>query len=83
MTDICSNIWQGVHVDYLRNPGNPESWESLGKVAGFGTSNGQPVALVELDIPFWAEGRHYFITVLTVHISSLRASAWFCQDGDL
>jgi len=68
------NLWQGVHVDYLRNPGNENSWSPLGKVMGFGTSNGQPIVLVELDEPFWAEGRQFFVTVLTVHFSSLRAS---------
>lgn len=68
------NIWQGVHVDYLRNAGNADSWESLGKCAGFGTSNGQPVAMVELDNPFWSADRKSFVTILVVHLSSLRAS---------
>lgn len=43
-----------------------------GKVMGFGTSNGESVAIVSLDEPTWTEHRIMFISVIVVHFSNLR-----------
>lgn len=64
----------GNTVQYLTSwddDGN-EIWKTVGKVMGFGTSNGEPTVLVALDEPFWSPKRDYFVTVLSFHMSSIR-----------
>lgn len=42
-----------------------------GKIMGFGTSNGQPIAIVYIDQPFWSENKDVYVTVLVVHMTNL------------
>lgn len=67
----------GNHVSYftIGTGDTPDYWEPLGKVMGFGTSNGEPVAIVNLDNAAYTEGRDYFITNLVVHLTSLRLTS--------
>lgn len=42
-----------------------------GIVMGYGTSNGEPVAIVNIDDAEWTESRKMFITNIVVHVSNL------------
>lgn len=60
---------QGNHVSLLNV--STEQYEPLGKVMGFGTSNGEPIVIVQLDEPTYTEGGQHFISVMVVHLSGL------------
>lgn len=42
-----------------------------GVITGFGTSDGEPVAMVRINNPMWVEDRSTFITVIVAHVSNL------------
>jgi hypothetical protein len=70
MTTIDYHV--GQHVSLLTLDADDEAtWSPLGKVMGFGTSNGQPIVIVQLDAPEYTESRQFFISVLAVHPSVL------------
>lgn len=47
---------------------------------GFGTSGGEPIAIVNLDDAEWTESHKMFITNIVVHLSNLE---WeFSNDCD-
>lgn len=78
-----SGLWQGVHVSMIdHNDEQVYQTSPLGRVMGFGTSNGQPVVLVQLDSPVWTEGRQHFISVLMVHESNLTPTRVYDAYGD-
>jgi hypothetical protein len=70
-----STPWVGNHVSLMRFDDSNPTFTPLGKVMGFGTSNGQPVAIVELDEPAWTEGRKHFINVIVAHLDSLAVTS--------
>lgn len=63
---------------YIPRVGNPVrimgNANVTGRVMGFGTSNGEPVAIVNLDNPGWMEGHEIFFTNIVVHFSNLERS---------
>lgn len=42
-----------------------------GVITGFGTSNGEPVAMVKLDSPKWTEDYMLYISLIVVHVTNL------------
>ena len=56
------------------------SSDVTGIVMGFGTSGGEPIAIVNLDDAEWTESHKMFITNIVVHLSNLE---WeFSNDCD-
>lgn len=45
--------------------------DKSGVIMGFGTSNGQPIAIVQLDEPEYTESGKYFISVVVTHVQNL------------
>lgn len=59
----------GNHVSLLNV--STGAFEPLGRLMGYGTSNGEPVGIVNLDRAVYTEGREHFVTNLVVHVSNL------------